>query len=198
MTTSILDHYLTSINAIQYTESLQKYLFLLAKWNQTYNLTAIQDLPTMITHHIIDSLTIAPYLTGKHILDVGSGAGLPGIPLAIVFPHLQIELLDSNGKKTRFLQEVQRQLNLSNITVTQARVETYAPEYYFDTIMCRAFSHIKQFLSLTKHLLISKGRWLAMKGQYPGAELINISYPYTITSYQITNCDRCIVAIENN
>ena len=181
------------------SEPLLHYLRLLQKWNQTYNLTAIRDFETMVTHHILDSLAILPWLNGKRILDVGTGAGLPGIPLALANPDLTVVLLDSNGKKIRFLQEVQRQLKLPHVEVLQSRAENYRPSFHFDTVISRAFSELGQMMKWTRHLLIHDGIWLAMKGRYPDTELTSIHHPYQVKSYTVPGLvgDRCCVIIKN-
>ncbi|KTC86930.1 16S rRNA (guanine(527)-N(7))-methyltransferase RsmG [Legionella brunensis] len=178
---------------------LLHYLFLLDKWNRSYNLTAIRDLDTMVTRHILDSLAITPWLHGTRILDVGSGAGLPGIPLAIYNPQLQIVLLDSNGKKIRFLQEVKRVLALDNVEIVQSRVENYHPSQGFDTVTSRAFSDLAQMLKWTYHLIGANGIWLAMKGRYPETELASINLPYQVKPYAVPGLDgqRCCVIIKN-
>ena len=161
---------------------LLSYLLLLDKWNHAYNLTSVRDIAEMIPVHILDSLSIANYLHGQRILDVGTGAGLPGIPLAIIYPEREFVLLDSNGKKTRFLTHVIQQLNLKNVTVIQHRVENYRPEQCFDSIVSRAFSDINDFLQKTQHLCGNKGQFLAMKGQYPHDELINLNESYQLNT----------------
>lgn len=180
-------------------DPLLQYLFLLQKWNRSYNLTAIRDMETMITRHILDSLAIAPWIRGKRILDVGTGAGLPGIPLALSNPALQITLLDSNGKKIRFLQEVKRVLAIDNIEIVQSRAENYHPPLAFDTVLSRAFSDLAQMLRWTHHLVNIGGIWLAMKGRYPETELAGINLPYQVKSYTVPGLDgeRCCVIIEN-
>lgn len=180
-------------------EPLMQYLLLLAKWNQAYNLTAIRDIESMVTRHLLDSLAILPWATGQRILDVGSGAGLPGIPLALAQPDKQFVLLDSNGKKVRFMQEAKRALKLDNLEVVQIRVENYHPEKVFDTVMSRAFSELKLMLNLTKHLLAPTGKWLAMKGRYPDSELSSIDYPWQVMTYDVAGIDaeRCCVVIDN-
>ena len=150
----------------------------------------------MMQLHVCDSLAIQQFIHGTRILDVGSGAGLPGIPLAIANPHLEVVLVDSNGKKTRFLSEVKRKLELSNVTIVQTRIEKYLSDANFDTIICRAFSDIKTFLELTHHCLKPCGIWLAMKGIIPHVELSSIQqaytiYPYTLPAFQGLRC--CIV-----
>lgn len=184
----------------QHHNRLLQYLILLNKWNQVYNLTAIRELPDMVTRHILDSLAIAPYLHGNRILDVGSGAGLPGIVLAITNPSLKIVLMDSNGKKTRFLSEVKRSLDLNQITVVQTRVENYRETVSFDTVVSRAFSDLNQFITWTHHLIAKDGIWLAMKGIYPEEELAGIMVPYEVHPYQVEGLDgqRCAVIIKNN
>lgn len=150
---------------------LLKYVELLDKWNKTYNLTAVRKPEQMVTRHLLDSLSICPYLRGKRILDVGTGAGLPGIPLAIAFPDKQFTLLDSNNKKTRFVVQAVSELELSNVDVVQSRVENTQFQERFDTIVTRAYSSIGDMLKQTSHLLANEGIFLAMKGTYPIAEL---------------------------
>ena len=180
-------------------DQLIQYLALLHKWNQAYNLTAIRDLHSMVTLHLLDSLAILPMIHGTRILDVGTGAGLPGVPLALANPALHVVLLDSNGKKIRFLQEVKRALVLDNIEVIQTRVERYHPTSSFDTVTSRAFSNLKQMLDCTEHLIAPDGIWLAMKGRHPEAELACMNRAYRIESYTVDGIDgeRCCVIVEN-
>ena len=180
-------------------EPLSQYLFLLNKWNLAYNLTAVRDLESMVSKHILDSLAILPWIKGNKILDVGTGAGLPGIPLAIAKPEIQFTLLDSNGKKVRFLNEVKRQLNLKNLEIVQFRVENYHPDQGFDTVISRAFSSLEQMLHWTQHLIAKEGIWLAMKGRYPDTELNMIHQPYQVESYTVEGVEgeRCCVLINN-
>lgn len=152
-------------------EHLQAYLGLLAKWNKAYNLSAIRDPAQMVTHHILDSLVVLPWLEGPRLLDMGSGAGLPGIPLAIARPDLDIVLLDGNGKKTRFLTQVKLELKLDNISVVHGRAEAYRPQAPFQTIISRAFSSLGDFIRLAEPLLAPAGQLLAMKGRLDDAEL---------------------------
>ncbi|MDD7804366.1 MAG: 16S rRNA (guanine(527)-N(7))-methyltransferase RsmG [Endozoicomonas sp. (ex Botrylloides leachii)] len=150
---------------------LTRYIELLKKWNKAYNLTAIKDPKQMVYRHILDSLSIAPYIKSDNILDVGSGAGFPGIPLAILYPEKQVTTLDSNGKKTRFMVQVKIELCLQNLAVVHERVELYKPDQLFGEITSRAFSSLADMVQGTKHLLSQSGVYLAMKGLYPEKEL---------------------------
>lgn len=151
--------------------SILTYLELLQKWGRTYNLSAIRDPATMVTHHILDSLSAVPFVVGEHVLDVGSGAGLPGIPLAISLPQLTVTLIESRLKRTQFLFHAAAHLGLSNIVVVRQRVERYQPPAKFDTLITRAFSTIADFLDKAEHLCAREGRMIALKGRYPAAEL---------------------------
>lgn len=152
-------------------DRLVLYLQLLIKWNKAYNLTAVRDPLQMVARHIMDSLSIANYVKGQRVLDVGSGAGLPGIPLALCFPEHDFTLLDSNGKKTRFMVQVAKELGLGNVSVVKNRVLSYRPANVFDTIVARAFSTVANLVSESTHLLGENSQVLAMKGTYPLAEL---------------------------
>ena len=147
------------------------YLQLLVKWNRAYNLTAIRQPEQMVTRHLLDSLVIGPYLQGPRILDVGTGAGLPGIPLALAYPDLKFTLLDSNGKKIRFVTQAVAELGLANVDVIQSRIEAFQPECRFDTITARAFASIEELIDQTTRLLVDKGQYLIMKGVFPVAEV---------------------------
>lgn len=147
------------------------YVDLLHKWNRTYNLTAVRKPELMVTRHLLDSLVINPYLQAGRILDVGTGAGLPGIPLALVRPEDDFYLLDSNSKKTRFVTQAVSELEINNVTVVKSRVEEFQPGVVFNTIMSRAFSTLANMVNGTRHLLDPKGVLLAMKGVYPVAEV---------------------------
>lgn len=152
--------------------ALLAYIDLLSSWNKSFNLTAVRDPREMINQHLLDALVAMPYLSGNGpVLDVGSGAGLPGIPLAICRPDQHFTLLDSNGKKIRFIRQVVISLQLENVDVVQSRVENYRPATPFALIVSRAFASLEQFLRLTRHLLAPGGEWLAWKGELDSAEL---------------------------
>ena len=150
---------------------LIEYVGLLDKWNKAYNLSSIRQVDKMLTHHIMDSVALAPWVTGQAILDVGTGAGLPGIPLSIVFPEKIFCLVDSNGKKIRFLKQVIYQLGLKNVQAEQARVESLGTDRQFDVIMARAVSTVSTLVQSTTGLLASGGQYLLQKGTYPEEEL---------------------------
>lgn len=150
---------------------LLAYLALLDKWNRVYNLTAVRDPARMVSHHLLDSLAVVPYFEGASVLDVGSGGGLPGIPLAIARPELQVTLIDSIAKKTAFLLQAKAELGLANLQVVTGRVEDFRPASGFDVVTSRAFSDLKELVVLTRHLLAPGGHWLAMKGLYPNEEI---------------------------
>jgi 16S rRNA (guanine527-N7)-methyltransferase len=156
-------------------ELLLDYLALLSKWNKTYNLTAVRDEEQIVTRHLLDSLAITPYLSGERFIDVGTGAGLPGVPLAIAFPQHEFHLLDSNGKKTRFLFQVKTALCLDNIVVHRARVDAFRIAEPFDRVLSRAFASLQDMVHGCRHLLTPGGRLLAMKGAHPTQELEDIS-----------------------
>jgi len=150
---------------------LLAYLALLDKWNRVYNLTAVRDAERMVSHHLLDSLAAVPFFQDETVLDVGSGGGLPGIPLALARPELRVTLIDSIAKKTAFLLQAKTELDLKNLQVVTSRVEDFRPETGFDVVTSRAFSDLKEFVTLTRHLLNPGGRWLAMKGLYPHVEI---------------------------
>ena len=152
-------------------EQCSAYLDLLQKWNRVYNLTAINDLDQIQNLHFLDSLAVLPFLAGKTALDVGSGAGFPGIVLAMALPDVDFVLLDSNGKKTRFLQQVVSELSLTNVTVVKSRIEEYRPRTTFATVISRAFASLAEFVTLAQPLCDQDGQIMAMKGRYPQAEL---------------------------
>jgi len=153
---------------------LEKFVNILNKWNKVYNLTAIRDPAQMVTLHLLDSLAIQPYLEGVDVLDVGSGAGIPGIPLAVFNPEKNFTLLDSNSKKTRFIAQAAIELGLKNVKVVTSRVENFLPEKTFDTVVTRAFASIDKILLLTGKLYSENGTVLLMKGVVPEQELARL------------------------
>lgn len=161
-------------------DQLLAYLELLISWNKAYNLTAIRDPAQMVALHLLDSLTVLPHVTGEHLIDVGTGAGLPGIPLAIMYPDKQFTLLDSNGKKTRFLFQVRCHLGLTNVTEIQSRVEQHQPRECYDAVLSRAFTSIADMVDKCHHLLAAQGVFLAMKGKFPQSELSEVAKDYKV------------------
>ncbi len=151
------------------------YLALLQKWNRAYNLTAVRDPAELVPRHLLDSLAVLPFLQGARVLDVGTGAGLPGIPLAVARPDVAFTLLDSNGKKIRFVQQAKLELGLENVEVTQARAEAYRPEHRYPTVVARAFAALPQIWGWVSHLLEPGGLLLAMKGLVPEAEVAELT-----------------------
>jgi 16S rRNA (guanine527-N7)-methyltransferase len=176
------------------------FLDLLEKWNQAYNLTAIKTRQAMITHHLLDSFALAPYLKGHRILDVGSGAGFPGIPLALYFPNKVFTLLDSNGKKTRFLAQVKSALSITNIEIVQKRAENYQTAHCFDAIIFRAVKPIPEMLKKTQHLCCKDGQTLAMKGSYPTEELDSLDQAFAVQALTVPGLDaeRHVIIIEGS
>jgi 16S rRNA (guanine527-N7)-methyltransferase len=158
------------------------FLVLLDKWNRSYNLTAIDDPLEMVSRHLLDSLSIAVQLCGNRVLDVGSGAGLPGIPLAIWYPEREFHLLDSNGKKIRFLFQAKLALSLANVTLHHERTEAMRDEQGFDCITSRAFASLGTMIRASGHLMAPRGCMLAMKGAVSDEELAEVQAPYTIAS----------------
>jgi len=159
-------------------ETLLDYIELLARWNATYNLTAVREAQAMVTHHLLDSLAVAHLVRGERLADIGSGAGLPGIPLAIVAPELSVTLIDSNGKKTRFLREAVRALRLDNVRIEAQRVEAVRGE--FDTVTARAFSALGEMVRLAGHLLATDGILLALKGQLHKDEILELPAGFSV------------------
>jgi len=150
---------------------LMEYVTELLNWNRVYNLTSVRKPADIITRHILDSLTLIPHLNGDRILDIGTGAGLPGIVLAIACPEREFVLLDSSSKKLRFVQQTLGILRLENVALENTRAEEYRPEMLFDTIICRAFSDLPDFYRHSAHLCSKNGKMLAMKGVYPMTEI---------------------------
>lgn len=164
----------------EYSEDkLLAYLDLLAKWNAAFNLTAVREPDQMLVRHLLDSLSILPYVNGKSVIDVGTGAGLPGLVLAIARPDLKVTLLDSNGKKVRFLRQVVVELKLSNTQVVQSRAEQF--EGQFDTVTSRAFASLADMLRWSAHLLAKSGVFLAMKGMLPDQEIAALPDSYSVS-----------------
>ena len=159
---------------------LLQFLQLLEKWNQTYNLTAVRDPEQMVPRHLLDSLAALPYLQGTRILDIGTGAGLPGIPLALARSDLAFTLLDSNAKKTRFVRQAAHELGLKNVTVIQERAEKFHPEQKFDTLIARALASIPDMLACSQHLVAPPGCFLFMKGVIPQEELAAVAGAYSV------------------
>jgi 16S rRNA (guanine527-N7)-methyltransferase len=170
---------------------LLAYLALLIKWNKAYNLTAVRNPDEMVSRHLLDSLSVVRFVEGERQLDVGSGGGMPGIPLAILFPDMKITVLDSNGKKTRFLTQVKLELALSNLEVIHSRAEAFQPMLPFNGIISRAFSSLEDFTQWTRHMGDSDTRWLAMKGLHPAEELVALPADFSLESAQALAVPGC-------
>lgn len=158
----------------QQQATLLDYLTLMLKWNRVYNLTAIREPERMVSHHLLDSLAIVPHIDGERILDVGSGPGLPGIPLAVARPDISVTMLDSSHKKTAFMQQAITELGLKNAQVLCERVENLRVPRSFDIIVSRAFAELSDFVTQSRHLLASRGEFVAMKGQRPDSEIARL------------------------
>ena len=181
--------------SVETQQKLMDYLALLQKWNRVYNLTAIRDAEQMIRHHLLDSLAVLPHLWSGLWLDVGCGAGLPGMVLAISRPDWKFMLLDSNSKKTSFVQQAVIELGMRNVTVCCSRVEDLQSEQKFDGIISRAFADTTDFVTLTRHLLAAKGRWAAMKGapeqelqHLPGDIVVERIIPLRVSGLDAARC----------
>ncbi len=186
---------------IAQTQSLEAYLVLFHKWNKTFNLSAIRTLDQMVALHVLDSLSVAPWIEGKTWLDVGTGGGLPGIPLAITFPDKHFTLLDSTGKKTRFLHQVVQNLGLTNVTVVNGRAEAIHPQEPVDGIISRAFASLNDMITCTHHWLGPNGHFWAMKGQMPETELSQIQKGFIVSKVQPLSvpgvkAERCLVVLK--
>ncbi|HSC48592.1 MAG TPA: 16S rRNA (guanine(527)-N(7))-methyltransferase RsmG [Gammaproteobacteria bacterium] len=184
-------------------EKLLAFVELLQKWNRAYNLTAVRDPEEMLVKHVLDSLAVLPYVVHGPVLDVGTGAGLPGIPLAVAQPDMQFTLLDGNGKKARFVTHAAGALGLANVTAVQSRVEDYRPESGFATVLSRAFASLGDFLRLAGHAAAPGGRLLAMKGAHPEQELADIPAGYKLLGVHTLEvpglkAERCVVEIEKS
>jgi len=182
----------------QQIDLLLQFVDLIEKWNKAYNLTAIRDRDEMLRLHILDSLAVQPFISGKKIIDVGTGAGLPGIPLAILMPNVHFTLLDSNSKKTRFVQQAVLELHIKNVEVVHSRVEKLGRDGEYDAILSRAFASLDDIMSLTEYLLQPEGVLIAMKGQNPEAELIKMNRAYTVGFIDLpgVEAERCVLRIK--
>jgi len=176
---------------------LLAFIALIEKWNKAYNLTAIRRRDEMVNLHLLDSVAILPHLEGKRMIDVGTGAGLPSIPLSIFCPDIEFQLIDSNAKKTRFVQQAILELKLPNVKVKHSRVEDFQPEQLFDTVLTRAFASLSEIVELTRHLISENGTLLCMKGQTPDAELAAVNAQTTLISINVPHieAERCLVKI---
>ncbi len=161
---------------------LVAYVDMLHKWNKAYNLTSVRDPNEMLVRHILDSVVVAPYLEGTRFIDVGTGPGLPGIPLSIVRPEAQFTLLDSLGKRVRFLRQVQHELKLDNVQPVQSRVEYFPAEPPFDGVISRAFASLTDMVQWCHHLPGEKGRFYALKGQLPDDEISQLPVEFSVES----------------
>lgn len=168
---SLTDHQKTQLVA---------YVDMLNKWNKAYNLTSVRDPNEMLIRHILDSIVVAPHLQGQRFIDVGTGPGLPGIPLSIVRPESHFTLLDSLGKRVRFLRQVQHELKLENITQVQSRVEEFPAEPPFDGVISRAFASLTDMVTWCKHLPAENGRFYALKGQRPDDEISQLPTEFSV------------------
>jgi len=177
-------HRLNITATFEQQQRLLAYLGLMQKWNKAYNLTAIRDPQQMLIRHLLDSLAIVPFVAPTDLIDVGSGGGLPGIPLAILKPDQAITTLDSNSKKTRFQNQVRIELGLDNLEVIHGRVEALE-DRQFSQVVSRAFASIYDMVTLSQSLLAQKGVFLAMKGRYPDAELAELPPQYTLQQSHI-------------
>ncbi|WP_028773417.1 16S rRNA (guanine(527)-N(7))-methyltransferase RsmG [Shewanella waksmanii] len=179
-----LDQYLTDINldaTPQQKQQLLDFVGMLNKWNKAYNLTSVRDPEQMLIRHIMDSLTVSPYLQGQRFIDVGTGPGLPGIPLAIMNPDKTFVLLDSLGKRIRFQKQVQFELGIGNMTSVESRVEAYQPEELFDGVLSRAFASIEDMLHWCQHLPKSDGCFYALKGQLSDEEMAKLPANFSVS-----------------
>ena len=173
---------------------------LLHKWNKAYNLTSVRDPQQMLVKHIMDSIVVSPHLQGKRLIDVGTGPGLPGLPLAILNPDKQFILLDSLGKRLRFIRQAVLELGLKNVEFIQSRVEEYQPENKFDVVLSRAFASLQDMLFWCKHLPNETGHFLALKGQFPAQEIKMLDKQFEFIesiALQVPNLegDRCLVKV---
>ena len=174
---------------------------LLIKWNKAYNPTSVRDPAQMLVKHIMDSIVVSPHLEGNSFIDVGTGPGLPGLPLAILNPGRHFVLLDSLGKRLRFIRQAILSLGLKNVEIVQSRVEEYNPEIGFDCVLSRAFASLEDMLSWCHHLPNDNGHFLALKGQYPESEITNLDSKFKFiesVTLQVPQLDgeRCLVKVK--
>lgn len=184
-------------------EKLVAYLALLAKWNRVYNLTALRNPSEWVTHHLLDSLSVLPFVRGPVIADVGSGAGLPGLALAIARPQWQVVSIEAVDKKAAFQRQVVAELGLENVRIEGRRVEEVALGAAANTVISRAFAGLNAFVELTRHLLAADGRWVAMKGRLPQDELACLPEDvHVVTLEQLAvpdlRAERCVIVLEKN
>ncbi|MEI6897956.1 MAG: 16S rRNA (guanine(527)-N(7))-methyltransferase RsmG [Psychromonas sp.] len=196
----MLDKTELSVSSEQQNKLIQL-VELLAKWNKAYNLTSVRDPQQMLVKHIMDSIVVSPYLQGKRLIDVGTGPGLPGLPLAILNPDKQFVLLDSLGKRLRFIRQAVLELGLTNVEFIQSRVEKYQPEKKFDVVLSRAFASLEDMLFWCKHLPNEAGHFLALKGQFPDQEINKLDKQFKFVEsvkLQVPNLEgeRCLIKVE--
>ncbi|WP_100644139.1 16S rRNA (guanine(527)-N(7))-methyltransferase RsmG [Alteromonas facilis] len=188
MSSALLDRLQSGISQLnielsdEQINALLRYVELMNKWNKAYNLTSVRDPLEMVSKHILDSLAVVPYITAEKYIDVGTGPGLPGIPLAIACPNVSFTCLDSLGKRVRFMKQVVHELGLKNVIPVQSRVELHQPEQPYDGVLSRAFASLKDMLQWCEHLVDSSGEFLALKGQYPQDELSDIPENISVVS----------------
>lgn len=165
-------------------QQLVEFVLLIDKWNKAYNLTSVRCPKQMMVKHILDSLAIVPHLTGENIIDVGTGPGLPGMPLAIAFPDKTFTLLDSLGKRVRFMTQCVHTLKLTNVTPVNSRVENHVGDKPYDIVLSRAFASLKDMLHWCEHLVDSDGQFLALKGQFPQSEIDEVSDHFQVVNIE--------------
>jgi 16S rRNA (guanine527-N7)-methyltransferase len=177
--------HLSAVDEVE--DKLLVYIALVQKWNRVYNLTAIREPEKMLTHHVLDSLSVVPHLTGKRIVDVGSGAGFPGIPIALALPRSYVTLVESSHKKSTFLKQAVIELELKNVELVKVRAEAWHPSLRFDIVISRAFSDLGEFVGLAGHLCAPDGVLAAMKGVYPYDELNHVPAGYHVDEVKPLN-----------